>query len=846
MIYRCRTDLRRTGVADHPVLNGLDFLEVIDNDAQPDDQRQRHLRLRFVKPLAPSLRDGLTPEQVRIEGGERVRGVRAVAVAPTVDDQVLAVEVDRPGDFSRYTLRLVRARTAADVVPPAGIDELLAAVEFSFKVECGSDFDCRPRPAALPPPMAEPVIDYLAKDYASLRRLLLDRLALLVPDWTDRSPADLGMVLVELLAYVGDYLSYTQDAVATEAYLGTARRRVSVRRHARLVDYAMHDGGNARTWVQLQVAQDIGPAAGVAALPEHSQLLTTSPGLPLVVERDSQPYRQARAAGAVAFETMVPVIALYQAHNRMPFYTWDGQDCVLPAGATAATLAGHFPRLRPGQVLILAEERDPAGGPAGRPDPAQRHAVRLTGVEHTGDGGGPLTDPLHGRPITEIRWDPRDALPFPLCVATTVERHGQVVVEDIAVALGNIVLADHGASVAGADHDELLGPVPAPTLRLASPDGCQDPAASEPVPARFRPTLRLGPVTQAAPRPDADGPAGDVFRWSFAEVLPEVWLTDSGTGQRWSARRDLLGSDQTAQEFVAEVEEDGRTFLRFGDDTFGEAPAPGTRFDPTYRVGNGVAGNIGADTLGHLVGDGRTARLAGVLVAVTNPLPARGGTEPETIEEVRSRSPFAFRVQARAVTPADYEQAARIYPSEEHPDVQQAVATFRWTGSWYTVFLTVDRRGGLDVDADFETKLRAHLERFRLAGHDLEIEAPRYVPLELALTVRVAPEYLRGDVEQALDDVLTSRTLPDGRRGPFHPDNLSFGQTVYLSPLLAAAQAVTGVVSVRATQIGRQGSQAVSPAPDQLALGRLEIARLDNDPNFPDRGVLRLTMEGGK
>src|SRR3712207_7620689 len=48
--------------------------------------------------------------------------------------------------------------------------------------------------------------------------------------------------LVELLAYTGDYLSYYQDAVATEAYLETARRRISVRRHVRLIDYPMHEG----------------------------------------------------------------------------------------------------------------------------------------------------------------------------------------------------------------------------------------------------------------------------------------------------------------------------------------------------------------------------------------------------------------------------------------------------------------------------------------------------------------------------------------------------------------------------------------------------------------------------
>src|SRR5438874_11382626 len=114
--------------------------------------------------------------------------------------------------------------------------------------------------------MSPPEIDYLTKDYASFRQLMLDHLALRVPGWTERSEADLGITLVELLAYVGDYLSYYQDAIATEAYLGTARQRISVRRHARLLDYAMHDGCNARAWVQVRVTSDT-PADGITLYP---------------------------------------------------------------------------------------------------------------------------------------------------------------------------------------------------------------------------------------------------------------------------------------------------------------------------------------------------------------------------------------------------------------------------------------------------------------------------------------------------------------------------------------------------------------------------------------------------
>ena len=169
------------------------------------------------------------------------------------------------GDFSRYTLRL-RASSGSDK-PPAGFDPRLSSIEFSFKVECLSDFDCA---AATPCPAATastPTIDYLAKDYTGFRRLMLDRLNLLAPGWSERSAADLGVALVELIAYAADNLSYRQDAIANEAYLATAHNRISVRRHARLVDYVVHDGCNARAWVHIAVAID-------QALPKGTPMLT--------------------------------------------------------------------------------------------------------------------------------------------------------------------------------------------------------------------------------------------------------------------------------------------------------------------------------------------------------------------------------------------------------------------------------------------------------------------------------------------------------------------------------------------------------------------------------------------
>jgi predicted phage baseplate assembly protein len=209
---------------------------------------------------------------------------------------------------------------------------------------------------------------------------------------------------------------------------------------------------------------------------------------------------------------------------------------------------------------------------------------------------------------------------------------------------------------------------------------------------------------------------------------------------------------------------------------------------------------------------------------------------------VRRRAPQAFRRQERAVTPADYAEV-----TERLPAVQRAAATLRWTGSWHTVFVTVDRVGGVPMDAAFEDTLTRHVDRYRMAGHDTEFDDPVHVSIELDLLVCVAATHFRADVRAGLAEVLSNRVLSDGRRGLFHPDNLSFGQTVYLSPIYAAARQVAGVASVQATLFRRQGTPDPVPLADGfMSLGRLEIPRLDNDPNFPERGVLRLALFGGK
>lgn len=850
--FYCKNKRRLQAVRGHGTLNGIDYLEVLDTEAPPGSPRQRTLLVRTVRPLPA----GIGGDHVRIDGGVRVTPVRVEWAAPASDagalfaagrlsaaerdlfldqpdpDALLVVRTDADGDYTTYRLRLVQ-----DDGPHPAFDPILAEIDFSFKAECPAEFDCHTEPEC-PPEAAElPPIDYLAKDYASFRQLMLDRLAVIIPDWQDRSAADLGIAIVEVLAYAADYLSYYQDAVATEAYLGTARRRASVRRHARLLDYPMHDGVNARTWVFFEVndAADGATLPKVDATGRRTRLLTGVPGGTVIAperyERVREEYRPE------VFELLYDV-RLHSAHNRLSFYTWGDESCCLPKGATHATLVhqtedtfiGHLTNLQPGDVLIFEEIRSPDTGAEADADPAQRHAVRLTKVELTEDPLGgrflnpPTDDPV---PVTEVTWMEADALPSPVCVSARFMEEGIEVLREVSVARGNVGLVDHGRTV---------------DPEVFTPTGKR----------RFRPVLsELNVTLREVFDPEAwvnfDSTRRSTLSATRAlsqdprRALPAVELL-SAEDEDWLPERDLLASDRFDPDFVVELESDGQATLRFGDDVYGRTPEADVTLTATYRIGTGTAGNVGAGGIAHVV-----TGLDGI-DEVRNPLPAMGGTDPESLEAVRQYAPQAFRRQERAVTEADY---AKV--TERHDEATKAVARRRWTGSWHTHFITVDRRAGRAVDRDFERLLTDHVDRYKLAGHDVEIDPPRFVPLDVAFTVCVKVGYLKSDVKQALLEVFSARDLPDGRRGFFHPDRFTFGQPVYLSQVIAAAMDVTGVRWVAFNEggphPGRFHRWGKAPAGEldagMIAMDRLEIARLDNDPNAPENGKIEFFMEGG-
>jgi hypothetical protein len=826
MMYFCSQTFRRALVLKNPTLNGIDFLEV----GGPIGAGKQLLltMLHDARTLSLSL------SQIVITGGAADAQVNPVSVSPGTNDSpfVVTIELNQSGDFSPYTLRLIAQPGTDD--PPDGIDPALSQVTFSFKAGCPTIGDCVSDgccPPDLPP---EPDINYLAKDYLGFRQVMLDRMAVLTSTWTETHEADIGVMLVELLAYVADHLSYQQDAVGTEAYIGTARSRISLRRHARLVDYRPSEGCNARAWIYMHLdpAATDGPV-----IPPLTQIYPRVPGLPPTLDPSNPrdiPLIPQLLQSAPAFSTMSQA-TLYHEQNEIQFYTWSDTNCCLGPGSTQATLIGTLSTLKVGTVLIFEEVIGPETGDPDDANPANRWAVMLTEVRTTDYKGGTLVDPLNGTFITKICWASADALPFPLCISSTTDaEHGQKAVPNVSVARGNMVPADQGLWIPAPEN---LGEVPTAVIPLAVEDTCACGSTSPVDSPRpyYYPQLANSPLTFALP---FDNSSASVFlnppSFGLASPTPEISVTDD-LSNPWPVLDDLLSLDENQKGCVVEIEYNGTVFLRFGDGQYGTAPPAGAIFQAYYRVGNGSIGNVGHDTLAHAL-----TSVPGITL-IRNPLAAAGGVDPETMQHIQQTAPFAFLTQLRAVTEDDYGTMA-----EQDPAIRAARGTLRWTGSWYTAFVSIESVAE-NLTPSLVKSTEKRLNLLRMMGTDLDAEAAWIVGLRIEMEVCVDSDHFQGDVEAAIEKLLITGNQCNGQPGMLNADNFTFGQTIYASPLVAAVQGVEGVSSVTLTVLQRMDDPSIDGAAQGwLTMGRLEIARCDNDPNRLDHGILTLHMDGGK
>ena len=410
-----------TNAQDCDRVYGLDYLIVEQNQT---DQKKPFAQITvfFLGRAPDAFKNKELAEHVRIDGGARIESVEITSAklvrdeCSDVDDR-LVIQTKGLGDYSEYKLSLIQpAKTNElskeddsldEVEPYEGFDPFYYQLSFNFHQDCSSppnSFNESNESVAAVPKYDEPEINYLAKDYESFRQLILDRLALTMPDWSERHAADIGITLVELLAYVGDYLSYQQDAVATEAYFHTARQRVSVRRHARLIDYHLHEGCNARAWIHVAMLADGDEPKPLEIVPRDIFFTTGGPSTGKGVVSDFGSIKMAPPNEHLIFEPITfegadgeEKIVLRQHHNEIQFYSWGADEFTLKRGATSATLID-------GWLPFVGIKPDPA-----KPNPKQETPTSPYDDSYTQYDGGKKADTKSG--LSDPKQEPTVAEP---------------------------------------------------------------------------------------------------------------------------------------------------------------------------------------------------------------------------------------------------------------------------------------------------------------------------------------------------------------------------------------------------------------------------------------------------
>ncbi len=276
-------------------------------------------------------------------------------------------------------------------------------------------------------------------------------------------------------------------------------------------------------------------------------------------------------------------------------------------------------------------------------------------------------------------------------------------------------------------------------------------------------------------------------------------ITELGeTPTSWTLRESLAFSRENQHDFIIKIDDQDRAMTVFGDGAFGVIPPRGALIKATYRRGGGSQGNVAKDTIQTII-DAPQLTLIGA--QVTNPTPATGGAERESIEHAVLHAPAVFRSFKRAVTAADYEALALDFKGVGKV---RAEATH-----WNTVTLYVAPEGGGQVSDVLQANLLSYFEDKRPASTILEIKSVKYIKIFVSATIGVKsffdPDTVTAQVQQTARDLLAF-------------DNVDFRETIYLSKFYEALEALEGILFVNITEFRR-----ADELPPQTGAGRLEI-----------------------
>ena len=262
-----------------------------------------------------------------------------------------------------------------------------------------------------------------------------------------------------------------------------------------------------------------------------------------------------------------------------------------------------------------------------------------------------------------------------------------------------------------------------------------------------------------------------------AGVDPETELSVRVNGELWDEAPSLYGRGPNERLYTVRDNDDGSSVVTFGDGRTGaRLPSGAGNVVARYRTGLGLGGRVKAGQLTTLL-----SRPVG-LSSATNPLPADGGADPQTLDDARGAAPGTVRTFGRAISLLDFEDVAR-----QTGLVARARATWAWSGLERAVQLTVAGEDGARLSADAMATLYDALGSARDPNHPLILGNLWRVPIVVTARVVADPKF---EADAVADGVLKALLAF------MDFDVQPLARPLHLSQITAAMQEAAGVVAV--------------------------------------------------
>lgn len=615
----------------------------------------------------------------------------------------------------------------------------------------------------LPSLPAQPPIDYSSRDYASVTQDLITNIPNFLPEWTDRSPGDFGIVMIELFAYMCDILNYYIDRVANEAFLSTAQQRQSVLNIANMLDYPFSGPQAAAASLQFTIPAGFGGNyQGPVKIPIGTTVSTqqvnpqtsavsfqTNQDLWIFGDNTTYPYVDRFSSSGLASQQYVLTHQFLQATSENLSAT--SQLTVTVAGVTWTKVASFAGQLNTAQVYTLTSANT---------------TILLNNIVT------PVT-------VYTITFGNGTNGAIPAAAAAIVASYSPFV----GAQYTGSVVATQGTQV---------------TETLGSSSGLPNQNFF-----LFQSPVIDGSVLITVDQGDGRGPIS------------------------WSPIARLIDAANTIQAYTTVLDASGAVQVQFGDNVNGIIPIPGAVIVATYRVGGGVTGNVLANTLNVLskfpaalpVGTTVTNPLAATGGADAEtvdhirshaPLAIKAGIAQ--LSRAVTAKDYAFLCMqlvstvAKASAVATFVTAVTLYI---HPSGGFATDPPNYTSLTSAVNLiapsitNANSTGALDNRKMDQASIVILPPQYNADPVNNSVALKTgYVPVDIVMSVQVQPTFRQSVVQSQVQAAVAS--LLDFSQ-------VDFGFRLPLSSVYQVAQAVQGVAWINVTKMCRDEQVVIVP-----------------------------------